>query len=76
MAIRESFAKRPLNVANFAFGPISFVESVNGVLVHSLITADNLSAEPMHMITITDGFVGEFQEFDNTAATADSGKNR
>lgn len=46
------------------------------MLVHALMTADNLSAEPMHMITITDGFVGEFQEFDNTAATADSGKNR
>ncbi len=76
MAIQKSFAKRPLNIENFVLGAISFVESVNCVLLHSLMTADNLSAEPMHMITITDGFVGEFQEFDNTAATADSGKNR
>lgn len=76
MAIQKSFAKRPLNIENFALGAISFVESVNCVLLHSLMTADNLSAEPMHMSTNTDGLVSEFRGFDDTAAVSDSGKNR
>ena len=74
VAIEESFSKLPLTLTNLALEPISFFESGNTVLVHALMTAENLRAETMHMFTITDGLVSKYQGFDDTLAIADSSK--
>ena len=76
VAIEESFSKIPLTLPNLSIEPISFFESGNVVLVHALMTAENLRAETMHMFTIIDGLVSKFQSFDDTAAIAQSVKTR
>ncbi len=68
VVIDQSFSLMAETLSNLEISPIKFFDCGDTVLVHLLMTADNLKSETMHMFTVREGYISKFQGFDDTAA--------